>query len=139
MIDRLLRDVSGAGLRRSHGSAALRRAGLTCFVWVVLFEAFHVYWARGGTYGIGSPAAIPKTDSLAKSIFGVIVDVMFVVGTIVPLALYQRWGRRLPHETPRPRAPLWRRALGRAGLSLLRRARRSGAHAAPFNWCYVAR
>jgi hypothetical protein len=29
-------------------------------------------------------------------VFAVVVDIMFVVGTIVPLAFYQRWGGRVP-------------------------------------------
>lgn len=87
-----------AGPHRSPTSTTLRRAGLTCFVWVLVFIAAHVYWAHGGTYGIGNPdTSIPNDDSLVKRICQILVEAMVVIGTIVPLALYQRWGRRVPH------------------------------------------
>ncbi|MBY8877415.1 DUF3995 domain-containing protein [Actinacidiphila acidipaludis] len=78
-------------------SDALRKAGRAAFVWVVVFIAFHVYWACGGTFGFGDATETqPKVDSLAKLIFSVVVFGMFAAGTVVPLALYQDWGRRVP-------------------------------------------
>ena len=78
-------------------SDSLRKAGRAAFVWVVVFIAFHVYWAFGGTFGFGDATETqPKVDSLAKWVFSIVVYIMFLVGTIVPLALYQDWGRRVP-------------------------------------------
>lgn len=78
-------------------SDALRKAGLIAFAWVVVFIAFHVYWALGGTFGFGDATETqPKIDSLAKWIFTFVVYIMFAVGTVVPLALYQEWGKRVP-------------------------------------------
>ncbi|MEV6796553.1 DUF3995 domain-containing protein [Streptomyces sp. NPDC051320] len=81
-------------------SDSLRKAGRAAFVWVVVFEAFHVYWAFGGQFGFGDvPAAEMmslKVDSLGSLVFAIINCVPWVVGTIVPLALYQDWGRRVP-------------------------------------------
>lgn len=63
-----------------------------------MFIAFHVYWAFGGQFGFGDATAaemMPKVDNLARLIFVIITGGMWVVGTIVPLALYQEWGRRV--------------------------------------------
>jgi hypothetical protein len=76
-------------------SDALRKTGRAAFVWVVVFIAFHVYWALGGTFGFGDATETqPKVDSLAKWVFSIVVYIMFAVGTVVPLAIYQDWGRR---------------------------------------------
>lgn len=80
-------------------SESLRKAGIVAFVWVVVFDAFHVYWAFGGKLGFGDEpesSIEPPVDSLSSWIFVIITGGMFVVGTIVPLALYQDWGRRVP-------------------------------------------
>lgn len=75
----------------------LRRAGRGAFVWVVVFIGFHVYWALGGHFGFGdAPTTTPTVHNTAGMIFAVAVDIMFVVGAIVPPALYQSWGRRVP-------------------------------------------
>lgn len=75
----------------------LRRAGRAAFVWVIVFIGFHVYWALGGRFGFGdAPTTTPTVHNTAATIFTIVVDLMFVVGTIVPLAIYQRWGRRVP-------------------------------------------
>ncbi len=78
---------------------SLRKTAIVAFVWVVLFDAFHVYWACGGKLGFGDEpesSIEPPVDSLSSWIFVIITGGMFVVGTIVPLALYQDWGRRVP-------------------------------------------
>ena len=78
-------------------SDALRKAGRIAFAWVVVFIAFHVYWALGGKFGFGDATKTqPTAHSPAEWIGSIIVDIMFAVGTAVPLALYQRWGRRVP-------------------------------------------
>lgn len=67
------------------------------FVWVAVFIAFHVYWAFGGKFGFGDATQTePTVDSAAKWVFTILVDLMFLVGTVAPLALYQDWGRRIP-------------------------------------------
>jgi len=76
---------------------SLRNAGRATFVWVVIFIAFHIYWALGGHFGFGdAPTTIPPQRNLAAKIFSLIILGMFIVGTIVPLALYHNWGRRIP-------------------------------------------
>jgi hypothetical protein len=71
--------------------------GRAAFGWVVVFVGFHVYWAFGGHFGFGdAPTTTPTQHGLAVQVFSVVVDVMFVVGTLVPLALYQRWGAHIP-------------------------------------------
>jgi hypothetical protein len=82
---------------RFRTSDSLRKAARAAFVWVVVFIAFHIYWAFGGTFGFGNATdAVPHANTLAKWIFAAVVDIMFFVGTIVPLALYQDWGTRIP-------------------------------------------
>jgi hypothetical protein len=76
---------------------SLRKAGRAAFVWVVVFAAFHVYWAFGGKFGFGDAAAtVPKERNAATWIFTIVVVGMFVVGTIIPLALYREFGNRIP-------------------------------------------
>jgi hypothetical protein len=80
-------------------SKSLRKAGIVAFVWVVVFDLAHVYWACGGKLGFGNEpesAIEPPVNSLGSWIFVVITGGMFLIGTIVPLALYQDWGRRVP-------------------------------------------
>lgn len=78
-------------------SSALRAAGRAAFLWVVVFIGFHVYWAFGGHFGFGDAATTtPTAHSAAARVFEVVVVLMFVVGTLAPLALYQCWGQRVP-------------------------------------------
>lgn len=80
-------------------SDSLRKAGKRAFVWVVVFEVFHVYWAFGGKIGFGDApdsSMVPGVHNLASLIFAIVTGGMFVVGTIVPPALYRDWGRRIP-------------------------------------------
>lgn len=78
-------------------SDALRKAGRIAFVWVVVFIALHVYWALGGTFGFGDATETePKVDSPAKWVFTIVVDIMFLVGAFIPLALCHEWGKRIP-------------------------------------------
>jgi hypothetical protein len=75
----------------------LRVAAYSTFAWVVVFDAFHVYWELGGRFGFGDqPDPLPSGDTAVQRILGGIVLALFVVGTALPLALVQRWGRRLP-------------------------------------------
>jgi hypothetical protein len=78
----------------------LRVAAYATFAWVVVFDAFHVYWELGGRFGFGDQAdPLPSGDTAVKRIVGGVVLVLFVLGTALPLALVQRWGRRIPRWT----------------------------------------
>ena len=62
----------------------LRVAAYSTFAWVVVFDAFHVYWAMGGRFGFGDQTdPLPSDDTAASRIFGVVVLVMFVLGTVL--------------------------------------------------------
>jgi hypothetical protein len=74
-----------------------RIAAYSTFAWVVIFDAFHVYWELGGRFGFGDqPDPLPRDDNAVQKIFGAVLLAMFVLGTALPLALVQRWGRRIP-------------------------------------------
>ncbi len=86
------------------------------------FVAAHGYWALGGRLGFGDqPAGIPlTTSSLAGWVFTIAVAAMFIAGLAVPLALVQRWGRRIPRRLLL--GLMWAGALfltARGGLGLL--------------------
>jgi hypothetical protein len=75
----------------------LRVAAYSTFAWVVVFDAFHVYWELGGRFGFGDQAdPLPSGNTVVQRIFGGTVLALFVLGTVLPLALVQRWGRRIP-------------------------------------------
>jgi hypothetical protein len=75
----------------------LRVAAYATFGWIVVFDAFHVYWGLGGRLGFGDQTdPLPQGDSSGQQIFGVAVLALFVLGTALPLAMVQRWGRRIP-------------------------------------------
>ncbi|GIH15050.1 DUF3995 domain-containing protein [Rugosimonospora africana] len=89
---------------RTHDEAAparlsrsLRSSALAALAWVIVFIGFHVYWYLGGTFGFGdSGTTVPHRHSFVARAFGAIVIAMFVVGTVLPFALFQRWGSRVP-------------------------------------------
>jgi hypothetical protein len=75
----------------------IRMAAYSTFAWIVIFDAFHVYWELGGRFGFGDQAdPLPSADTAAQRIFGAVLLALFVLGTVLPLALVQRWGRRFP-------------------------------------------
>jgi len=75
----------------------LRLAAYSTFAWVVVFDAFHVYWELGGRFGFGDQAdPLPGDDTAVKRILGGIILALFILGTALPLALVQPWGRRIP-------------------------------------------
>lgn len=77
--------------------AVLRKVARATFAWVVVFAAFHLYWALGGRFGFGhAQTTVPKQRNAVSWAFSVVVIGMFAVGTALPLALYQDWGRRIP-------------------------------------------
>ncbi|HEU5109870.1 MAG TPA: DUF3995 domain-containing protein [Micromonosporaceae bacterium] len=75
----------------------VRILAYSTFAWMVIFDAFHVYWELGGRFGFGDQSdPLPEGDTAAQRIFGAIILALFVLGTALPLALVQRWGRRIP-------------------------------------------
>lgn len=93
----------------------LRVLAYATFAWVVVFDAFHVYWALGGRFGFGDQAdPLPSNDSPWSRVFSVVVLVMFVLGTLLPLAFAGGWSRSIP------RWPLLAMAWVAAALLLLR-------------------
>lgn len=79
------------------GTRRLRRAAVATFGWIVVFDALHVYWELGGRFGFGDQAdPLPSAGSVGQRVFAAVVLALFVVGTVLPLAFIQRWGRRIP-------------------------------------------
>lgn len=77
----------------------LRQAAATAFGWIVVFDALHVYWELGGRFGFGDQAdPLPSAETAWQRVFAAVVLALFVVGTVLPLAFVQRWGRRIPRR-----------------------------------------
>jgi hypothetical protein len=77
----------------------LRQAAATTFGWIVVFDALHVYWELGGRFGFGDQAdPLPSAETAWQRVFAAVVLALFVVGTVLPLAFVQRWGRRIPRR-----------------------------------------
>lgn len=72
-----------------------RVAAYTAFAWVMVFLAWHVVWA---VTGLPSPKASDHHGAarVAMTVFDVVVLGMAAVGVVLPLALVQAWGRRVP-------------------------------------------
>lgn len=75
----------------------LRQAAAATFGWIVVFDALHVYWELGGRFGFGDQAdPLPSAENAGQGVFAAVVVALFVVGTVLPLAFVQGWGRRVP-------------------------------------------
>jgi hypothetical protein len=75
----------------------LRQAAAVTFGWIVVFDVLHVYWELGGRFGFGDQAdPLPAADTAGQWVLTAVVVAAFVVGTVLPLAFVQRWGRRIP-------------------------------------------
>ncbi len=75
----------------------LRQAAAVTFGWIVVFDALHVYWELGGRFGFGDQTdPLPTAQTAAQWVFTVLVLVLFALGTVLPLAFVQAWGRRIP-------------------------------------------
>lgn len=87
------RDFSGSPVP-AHGAWA----GYMAFLWVVVFIAFHIYWAYGGRFGFGgaSHPLPPAPTNGVGWVYECVVYALFMGGTLVPLALVQAWGRVIP-------------------------------------------
>lgn len=80
--------------RRRGPTRANRQVAYTVWAWVVVFTTFHVYWYLGGRFGLGdAPNLLPE---VSLDPFTVAVWAMFATGLVLPLAITQRWGRRIP-------------------------------------------
>jgi len=75
----------------------LRQVAVATFGWIVVFDALHVYWELGGRFGFGDQTdPLPSAETAGQRIFTIVVPTLFVIGTVLPLAFVQRWGRRIP-------------------------------------------
>jgi hypothetical protein len=71
-----------------------RRAAYAAFGWVLAFVAWHVVWA---VTGLQFPHH--HWSGAARILmwgFDAVIDVIWAVGIVLPLALAQPWGRRVP-------------------------------------------
>lgn len=74
---------------------ANRRAAYTAFAWVMVFLAWHVVWYITDL-GFPSASAQHGARQVVIEVFSLIVVLMLIVGALLPLALAQPWGRRVP-------------------------------------------
>ncbi|MEU9031347.1 DUF3995 domain-containing protein [Streptomyces sp. NPDC048383] len=77
-------------------TARQRATGAAACVWMVLFAAFHAYWALGGTYGL--PPGESLVDNKPLFIIDLIAIPMNLGGAALALALVQRWGLFFPRK-----------------------------------------
>jgi hypothetical protein len=95
--DVLTGDHEGTAASHSLGEAARanRRAGLAAFGWVVVFVAWHVVWYLTGLV-FPTSSHVHGSARVAYTVATILTDLMWVIGCILPLALVQPWGRRIP-------------------------------------------
>ena len=81
----------------SHWNAELanRRAGFVAFGWVVVFVAWHVVWYLTGL-AFPTSSHFHGSARVVYTVASILTDLMWVIGCILPLALVQPWGRRIP-------------------------------------------
>jgi hypothetical protein len=78
-------------------AARLRVLCWAAFGWIVAFIVLHLHWFAGGRILRGGQEQMyPVPETSGDYVFAVVVSAMFAVGTVLPLAMFQRWGRRLP-------------------------------------------
>jgi hypothetical protein len=72
-----------------------RTTAYAAFAWVLSFFAWHVIWVATD---LQTPSEVRHegTARVLVDAFTVILFVMTAVGTVLPLALAQEWGRRVP-------------------------------------------
>ena len=83
---------SGIGSERVRAN---RRAGYTAFVWVLVFLAWHVVWYATGL-AFPTSSHFHGTALVVYRVISILINLMIVAGVLLPLALVQQWGRRLP-------------------------------------------
>src|SRR5690348_3802639 len=74
---------------------ANRRAGFVAFGWVVVFVAWHVVWYLTGL-AVPTSSHFHGSARIAYAATSILTDMMWVIGCILPLALVQPWGQRIP-------------------------------------------
>ena len=72
-----------------------RTTAYAAFAWVVAFLAWHVVWVATGL-SIPSNVHHSGTARVLVDLFSAALLAMTVAGTVLPLALAQEWGRRIP-------------------------------------------
>ncbi|MCO5974205.1 DUF3995 domain-containing protein [Actinoallomurus soli] len=74
---------------------ANRRTAYSAFAWVMAFLVWHVVWYATG---LGFPSASDQhgVERVVIQVFSLVVVLMVIVGALLPLALAQPWGRRVP-------------------------------------------
>ena len=91
-----LRSAVPAPRPEGHGDLrVVRRTAYAAFAWVMAFLAWHVVWAATGL-AIPSTAQHHGSARVLMWVSTVVVLVMVAVGTVLPLALAQAWGGRIP-------------------------------------------
>jgi hypothetical protein len=84
---------SGDALEKAE--RANRRAGYTAAAWVGVFIAWHVVWYLTGL-AFPTSSHAHGNARVAYTVASIVTDGMWVIGCILPLALVQPWGRRIP-------------------------------------------
>lgn len=72
-----------------------RRAGYAAFAWVVVFVVWHVVWYVTGL-AFPTSSHFHGNARVVATVVNTLIVLMFVIGCILPLALAQPWGRRMP-------------------------------------------
>jgi hypothetical protein len=72
-----------------------RRAGYAAFAWLVVFVAWHVVWYLTGL-AFPTSSHFHGSARVVYTVVNILTDLMWVIGCILPLALVQPWGRRIP-------------------------------------------
>ncbi|MET7383120.1 DUF3995 domain-containing protein [Streptomyces sp. NPDC005526] len=73
-----------------------RRTAFTACAWMVVFAAFHTYWALGGTFGL--PPGESLVDNTPLFVIDLIAIPMNLGGAALALALVQMWGLYFPRR-----------------------------------------
>ncbi|MEU5539264.1 DUF3995 domain-containing protein [Streptomyces sp. NPDC020362] len=82
--------------RTPPATAWQRRTAFTACAWMVVFAAFHSYWALGGTFGL--PPGESLVDNKPLFVIDLIAIPMNLGGAALALALVQRWGLFFPRR-----------------------------------------
>lgn len=98
-VEKLMPGRSTPG-RPGAATPRLRTVAYGTFAWVVVFDAFHVYWALGGRFGFGDQIdPLPSNPTAWAQVLGAVVLALFILGTTLPLAIARRWDRWIPRWT----------------------------------------
>lgn len=101
---------------RGKADLANRRAGFAAFGWVVVFIAWHVVWYLTGL-AFPTSSHFHGDARVAYTVVSILTDLMWVIGCVLPLALVQPWGRRIPRWTRLSAAWIATGVLAARGLS----------------------